>query len=478
MTEMPVTKRGPSPVRHERGQVLALLALMIVVLVGVIGLAVDLGRIYIEKAQLSRALDAAALAGTLELPDTAMAESEARDYLGYNMPRAEFLAPDIDVPNQRVTIRAKSPVDMVFLRLVGIDEYEVHAEAQAGASSLGDADLPLDVTVLLDDTGTMASGCTDEQRTTPGASQSSPTCPIGLTRNAAKDFLGVLAQGGTLPVATNVGFLSFRGCYADTNLNPLDEPAPPPWRPLRGCVKFSDTIALSNSVSAIEAKIDTMRAAGGFPGTNLCLGFAQAGDNIFGAGSRADARKVVIILTDGENRYSDFSHQDVPVANSLPTPNRQLANPAPNTYPSSTNDSNGSPSSDGSVNNCWPGGPTLDATAYGSDYDSRINDLDEKTLEQADSLKEDDVEIFVVGYGVNGAADPGTTCDSAMRARVGSFSGRNQTGTSDTQGDRELAKCIASSKEGTNDHYFETNAAGLSDVFTYIAQVITYRLVK
>jgi hypothetical protein len=303
-------------------------------------------------------------------------------------------------------------------------------------------------------------------------------CPIGLTRDAAKDFLGVLAQSGSLPVATNVGFLAFRGCYADTNINPRNEPAPPPWNPLRGCVKFSDTIDLSNSVSTIEARIDTMRGAGGYPGTNLCLGLAQANLTLFGTNSRPNARKVLVLLTDGENRYSDFAHQDVAVADSQPTTNRLLANPAPDTYPSSISDTNDAPSSDGTVNDCWPNGPSQDATAYGSDYDGRINTLDDETLEQADDLKDQDVEIFVVGYGVNGAADPGTTCDSAMRSRVGSFSNRHTTGSGDTQGDRELAKCIASSKEGTNDHYFESSASGLSDVFTHIANIITYRLVK
>jgi Flp pilus assembly protein TadG len=461
---------------NNKGQVLPILALLLVVILGIIGLAVDLGRIYVEKTKLSRALDSAALAGTVELPDTTLAESEARKYLEFNMPEAEFLSPEIDVPNQRVTIRAKSPVDMIFLRVVGIHEYEVEAEAQAGASTLGSGDLALDVTILLDDTGTMRSGCTESQVTTPSSSQTG--CPIGLTRNAAKDFLGVLAQGGALPSSTNVGFLSFRGCYGSTNINPRNEPAPPPWNPLRGCVKFSDTIALSNSVSAIEARIDTMRGAGGFPGTNLCLGFAQASKNIFGTGSRPLARKVLIILTDGENRYSDFAHQNVAVADSQPTTNRFLANPAPDTYPSSVTDSNDAPASDGTVNDCWPSSPNQDATAYGSDYDSRINTLDDETLEQLDDLKGDDVEIFVVGYGVNGSADPGTTCDSAMRARVGTFTGRDRTGTSDSQGDRELAKCMASSKEGTNDHYFETNASGLSDVFTHIAKIVTYRLVK
>jgi Flp pilus assembly protein TadG len=467
-----------SILQGHRGQVLPVIALLLVVILAIIGLAVDLGRIYVEKARLSRAIDAAALAGTVELPDTALAEAEAEKYLEYNMPDATFLAPDIDVPNQKVTIRAKSDVPMIFLRVVGIEQYDVHAEAQAGASTLGDAELALDVTVLLDDTGTMGSGCTDTQRTSPATDQSSPACPIGLTRNAAKDFLDILAQGGVLPASTNVGFLSFRGCYADTNINPRNEPAPPSWNPLRGCVKFSDTIALSNDVSAIESRIDTMQAAGGYPGTNLCLGFAQANKNLFGPGSRADARKVLIILTDGENRYSDFAHQDVAVANSQPTTNRFLANPAPDTYPSSVTDTNDQPASDGTVNDCWPSGPAQDATAYGADYDSRINTIDDETLEQVDDLKDEGVEVFVVGYGVNGAADPGTTCDDAMRGRVGTFSGRHVTGSSDTQGDRELAKCIASSKEGTNDHYFETSVTGLSDVFTHIARIITYRLVK
>ncbi len=466
--------------RESRGQVLPVIALLLVVLLGMIGLGVDIGRIYMEKAQLSRAVDAAALAGTVELPDTALAETEARDYLAYNMPRATFQTPDIDVPNQKVTIRATSRVNTIFLRVLGISHFDVEGEAQAGASSLGDADLPLDVTVLLDDTGTMRSGCSLTQVTTPSASQASPVCPIGLTRNAAKDFLNVLAQSGSLPVSTNVGFLSFRACYASTNINPRNEPntAAAPWNSLRGCVKFSDTIALSNSVATISSRIDTMRGAGGYPGTNLCLGFAQANLNIFGAGSRADARKVLVILTDGENRYSDFAEQNNPVPDSQPTTNRFLANPAPDTYPSSVTDTNDTPASDGTVNNCWPSSPNQNSTAYGTDYDGRTNTLDVKTLGQADDLKDENVEIFVVGFGVNGAADPGTTCDTAMRARVGTFSARHTTGAGDTQGDRELAKCLASSKDGTNDHYFETNASGLSDVFTYIANVVTFRLVK
>jgi hypothetical protein len=247
-------------------------------------------------------------------------------------------------------------------------------------------------------------------------------------------------------------------------------------------VKYSDTIGLSNDASSIKPKIDTMRGAGGYPGTNLCLGMARSYKVLTGSGSRPSARKALVILTDGENRYSDHAHEDVAVANSVPAANRHLANPAPNTLPT-TNDvpqTNGAPPSDITVDSCYPGGSGFDqdATPYGADYDNRINYLDVHTLAQVDAMKSAGFEIFVVGFGVNGAADPGTKCDAAMRSRVGTYAGRDKTGSSDTQGDRELAKCMASSKAGTNDHYFESDASGLDQTFKQIAKTISYRLVK
>ena len=392
---------------QEAGQVLPMFVMFLSMMVGIVGLAVDIGRAYIEKAELSRSLDAAALAGATDLPDTAKADASARKYLTINMPRATYLTPTIDVPNQKVTIRASSSVKTIFIRILGIGKVDVSAEAQAGASNIGDSSLPLDVTVLLDDTGTMRSGCTDTQVTTVGANQSSPVCPIGLTRNAAKDFVDVLAQGGALPPATKIGYLSFRACYAaTTNINPRNEPAPPVWNPLRGCTKLTDTIGLSNSVPAIKTAINTMRGAGGYPGTNLCLGLARGDKVLFGAGAQAGARKVLIILTDGENRYSDFAYQDVGVADSLPSANRHLANPAPNTYPTGLSDTMAAPpaDSDPNIDSCYPAGSTFnqDATAYGADYDRRINYLDVHTVRQADLLKAQNTEIFVVGFGVDG----------------------------------------------------------------------------
>lgn len=379
---------------------------------------------------------------------------------------------------------ATANVNTLFMKILGINSVSVHADAEAGASNSGGSALPLDVVMLLDDTGTMRSGCTVTQVTVVSTNQSTPVCPIGLTRNAGKDFIDVLAQGGVLPASTHIGFLSFRACYASTNINPRNEPdtAAAPWNHLRGCVKFSDTIALSNTVAAIKPKIDTMQAAGGYPGTNLCLGMARTWKTLTGVGAQVGARRVMIILTDGENRYSDFSYQDVPVLDAQLGPTTHLANTTPNTYPLSTTwtDTKGPPAADASVDSCYPAGSFYDQDiiAYGTDYDRRTNYLDVHTMAQVDAMKTAGVEIYVVGFGVNGAADPGTTCNAAMKARIGTFANRDVTGSGDTQGDRELAKCMASSKTGTNDHYFESNATGLSTVFTSIAKQISYRLLK
>ena len=52
---------------HQKGSVLALLAILLPVLLGFTGLAVDIGRLYMEKGRLQNIADAAVLAGLTEL---------------------------------------------------------------------------------------------------------------------------------------------------------------------------------------------------------------------------------------------------------------------------------------------------------------------------------------------------------------------------------------------------------------------------
>jgi hypothetical protein len=66
-------------VKDERGISLIMAAMLIVVLLGMVALAVDIGRLYVVRQFLVNSCDAAALAGGIELPDQAKAETKANE---------------------------------------------------------------------------------------------------------------------------------------------------------------------------------------------------------------------------------------------------------------------------------------------------------------------------------------------------------------------------------------------------------------
>src|SRR5919202_586507 len=71
---------GRPHVRAERGQVLVLVAAMLVLLLGVAAIAIDVGYAYYGKRALQVSADAAALAGAAELPNQANAKSVALQF--------------------------------------------------------------------------------------------------------------------------------------------------------------------------------------------------------------------------------------------------------------------------------------------------------------------------------------------------------------------------------------------------------------
>ncbi|MGD0766431.1 MAG: VWA domain-containing protein [Dehalococcoidia bacterium] len=356
-----------------------------------------------------------------------------------------------------ISVTVKKPAIHLFTSNFGIPGSEVGFGSQAGEYVQA---VPLDVVLALDDTGSMSGN------------------PIAQTKTAATNFTKyLLSANNTL---NQVGFTPFRGCYNPTrNINPLDEsntnPPTANWQ-LRGCVKLTDTISLSKNLTIINNGINLLQAPGGFPGTNVCLGLFRGGTILNGPGSQTGAKRALVILTDGDNAYTDYAQVDQPAPNSLPTANRHLANPPPNTYPSTINPTdphgvNGSPTDGSDV--CRPAGPNLNGTYPSSLYDTRINNLDKLTLTEADALKAQGVEIYVVGFGVAAGPDDGTPC---VTSQVGTAANNIHRNASNDPRDRNLAKCIASSKLGTNDHYYEvTDAAKLGNIFQDVAWAITGR---
>jgi hypothetical protein len=275
----------------------------------------------------------------------------------------------------------------------------------------------------------MNSGCTGSQQTQVPETGAT-NCPVAMARLASRTMLNNLFPAGG-PTTTQVGLVRFRGCYGTQRFNPVPSEAA-----TRGCVLFSEEHSLAGPTgkASLNSTIDTETAVGGFPGTNVCTGLDQGSSVLFGSGSQTGAKKVIVLITDGDNRYSDGAEGG--------STNR--GNPVPGVLPTGTWSSN-----QGGADVCKPTLVPGSSTAYGSDYDSSINQMDTLTNNRASTLKSQGVEIYVVRFAdPPGDSSAATLCNSAIVGQGSSRDGANENW------DRNLTRCIASSTPGTNDHYY------------------------
>jgi Flp pilus assembly protein TadG len=160
------------------GQVAIMVALVAVILFAFIGIALDVGRLYVTKAELSRAVDAAALAGVLDLPDTSDACDTAEEYFENNED-ADATASCTSPGENQLKVTGSKSVDMDFLSILGIGQQTVSAKAVAGFGVAA-----LDAALVIDSTGSMDDGC--------NSNQDNSGCPIHEAKEAAKDFKSTL----------------------------------------------------------------------------------------------------------------------------------------------------------------------------------------------------------------------------------------------------------------------------------------------
>src|SRR5262245_13455568 len=85
-----------SRLRHEAGQTVVLIAVLLPLFLGLGAMAVDVGYWYVVKKTAQDAADAAALAAAAELPDKFAAEQAARRYVEANLRGAE--EPHVEYP--------------------------------------------------------------------------------------------------------------------------------------------------------------------------------------------------------------------------------------------------------------------------------------------------------------------------------------------------------------------------------------------
>lgn len=428
---------------NESAQVLPMFVMLIIILVGMIGLATDLGRIYVARAELGRSVDAAALAGAKQLPDIVQADAKARAYITENEPTAS-IAVEVypDVPSQQVEVRATKTVPTIFMRLFGVNDVKVNNNATAGFGII-----PVDAYVTLDATGSMHRGTGSSSNPDCNGSETNTggVCPIKEARDGATNFVNTLIADGDTSGTTIVGLGAFRGCYNPprNNVKCIDSSG-------AGNMITSltnDKTALLNGISAIKAIGATGQPSGG-SGTNVCQALKKGLSVLTGTGSHtaSNTQRYLIILTDGDNVYNaDEVNQSSPQSPESPC---RPSSPSTNDSDVSSNCRNDTLTQEGRVDTLSQNEATTLKNTYG-------------------------INIYVIAFSVcGGIINTSSTCDTSIIGQTGST-------RPDSMADHNLLKCIASSSPGTNDHYFETaTAADLPGIFTQIAQQISFRLIK
>jgi hypothetical protein len=403
----------------ERGQVLVMSALVMLVLMAAIGLAIDLGRIFVARAQLVRSLDAAALAGTLELPNVPAAQAKVYQYMTANDPDAEVDVP-VSPQERQIQVNGHKQVPMFFIKIFGVESVEVNASARAGFGVLA-----VDTVLAIDATGSMGDSPCNSHHNNSG-------CPIYEAKNAAMDFTDALLTDTISSSETLVGAIAYRGCY--------DPP-----RDYSACVPTATMVTdLSNDKSLLMSRIGNIDSLGG-TGTNNCLGLLKANEVLFGPDHHtvSNSLHIVVLLSDGDNTYNASSYSA----------------------------SEGSPAAQ-----CLPDYDPAHSDTYTDTScraaQTRERQLDTKTKALVDTMKANGVEVYVVGLGVCGTNNVHQYATTSYCSGIGNTN-------DDNTADRRLLKCIASSTPGTNDHYFEVQTASdLPDTFAKIARLIGFRLIQ
>ncbi|MFN8557786.1 MAG: Tad domain-containing protein [Dehalococcoidia bacterium] len=175
---------------------MALVALMLVPLLGFVALAIDMGQLAINRRQLQNAVDAAALAAAQALPDdTVSATDAAYTWASRNgVPWAQLDSPIITTTattNDTISVTARRNVPYSFARVLNLFSGNVTATATARIGSVEGG------------TGVMPFGLLDLNGTSPG---------FGYT--FGQDVVLREAPGSTLGPG-NYGFLALDGRGGD-----------------------------------------------------------------------------------------------------------------------------------------------------------------------------------------------------------------------------------------------------------------------
>jgi len=124
---------------NERGQVLVFVVGLLPVIIGMGGMAVDIGQYASARRDMQKAADSIALAAAQDLPDTTAARTSGQTWASnYGLGASEYtltITGGTTAPNAKVVITRSH--SFTFMRFVGISSRSVGANATAVKASFG-----------------------------------------------------------------------------------------------------------------------------------------------------------------------------------------------------------------------------------------------------------------------------------------------------------------------------------------------------
>lgn len=184
--------------RQTTGGIAVYMALMIPVLTGAIGMAIDVSQSYLMQERLSRALDAAALAvaGSSNLETESDMKARIDKFMEANYPAGKIGSPyDIQlvINGNSITVSAAAKYDTTFLRFLGFDTIDTYAKTTVQRQVQG-----IEVALVLDNTGSMSYKPSGSSITN-----------IEALKNSSRDFVNIMFSKANKPTDVRIGLVPY-----------------------------------------------------------------------------------------------------------------------------------------------------------------------------------------------------------------------------------------------------------------------------